>query len=87
MAKDPLTSPPVEVELVSFGLDESNNVWVRLRFADGAEWDLEWAPDAPEVGEILDLFTQLTTELIARVGGRGVTITGVTPLEEEEAEE
>ena len=87
MAKDPLSSPPIEVELVSFGLDDDNNVWVRVRFADRAEWDLEWAPDSPEAGDVLDFFSQLATEVVVRVGGRGLTIAGITPLEEEEGEE
>ena len=86
MAADALNSLPLEVELEGFGIDGNNNVWVRVRFADGAEWDLEWAPNSPAVGEIFDFFSQLATELLADVGGRGLAITGLTPVEEEDEE-
>jgi hypothetical protein len=80
---DPLSFPPIEVELESFGIDGNNNIWVRLHFADGSDWDLEWSADSPEAHQVLEFFSRLSSETVARAGARGLRLTGITPLTQE----
>ena len=87
MENDPLSFPPIEARVENFGVDGDNHVWVRLAFDDDTQWDVEVAGDSPEARHVLDAFTDMATQLIQRVAGRGLVITGLTPIEEEEDEE
>jgi hypothetical protein len=77
------TFPPIAVQLDAFGVDDKNNIWVRVRFDDGSEWVLEWASESSDAREALDFFADLVSRTIARFGQRGVAITAFTPVEEE----
>ncbi len=82
---------PVAAELVSLNLgswvgDEALSIRVRLE--DGRELEVELPRDAPEVSELLELVSRLTTSALSPLGQSGVIVTGLAPpvLDEDEDE-
>jgi hypothetical protein len=84
MTDEPLELPPMTAQLDYVGIDDENHLYVRLRFEDGAEWQIEWTPHSEEVQEIFDFFSELATRSIARVAGRGVAIVDFTPEDDDD---
>ena len=79
-------SVPERVELSSlvFGGWESEHLSVGLRFDDGTTMTVEFERQSREVGEVLDLLTQLVNDSLRRRGLGGLEITGLVELEDEE---
>jgi hypothetical protein len=84
MPDEPLDLPPMTAQLDYVGIDDSNHLYVRVRFDDGAEWQIEWTAHSEETQEIFDFFSELATRAIAQVAGRGVVITDFTPPEDDD---
>jgi hypothetical protein len=80
---DPVAFPAIAAQLDNFGVDTTNNIWLRVRFDDGSEWVLEWSPESEESREVFKFFSRLATQTIERTAGRGIEITAITPLEED----
>ncbi len=84
MSDVPVIPSPRKVQLESVSTLTNNVLLARVRFDDGTELAVEFAPDSDEARELLELLTRLVTATLARLGSRGVVITGFTPPEEDE---
>jgi hypothetical protein len=81
---DPTQLPPIELELEDFHLLPTNTIWVRFQFDDKTQLAVEFPPDSPVAQNLLEVLERGASDMLGRIGQRGVKLTGFTPPEVEE---
>ena len=74
---------PAEVELHNFSLQKDNTFRLWLRFDDRSYMCLDIPPGSEAERRTHDFIAGIATEMLNRLGNRGIVITGVTEPEDE----
>jgi hypothetical protein len=77
------TSTPIELELHRVFLTKGNAFRVEVRFDDDSYLTLDFESESDEHRQILDTLTRVATQALSRIGERGVTIAGLTRVDQQ----